>query len=106
MVAGKVGRTGEAEADEAGASEGNSAKRDAKRHLRNFLYATRSDMLFAHKVILVEGLAEKLLLPLFMEKCDCAYEDEHISIIEIGGKHFEHFVELFNGNALQKKFFV
>lgn len=60
-------------------------------------------MLFADKVILVEGIAERLLLPLFMEKCGCAYEDEHISIIEIGGKHFEHFVELFNGNAVCKK---
>lgn len=38
-----------------------------------------------------------------MEKCGYAYEDEHVSIVEIGGKHFEHFVELFNGNALKKK---
>lgn len=78
-------------------------KKEAKEHLTKFLDVTRSDMLFADKVILVEGIAEKLLLPLFMEKCNCAYEDEHISIIEIGGKHFEHFVELFNGNAVQKK---
>ena len=54
-------------------------------------------------MILVEGIAEKLLLPLFMEKCGCPYEDEHISIVEIGGKHFGHFVELFNGNAVAKK---
>lgn len=60
-------------------------------------------MLFADKVILVEGIAERLLLPYFMEKCGYAYEDEHVSIVEIGGKHFEHFVELFNGNALKKK---
>ena len=38
-----------------------------------------------------------------MDMCDCSYEDEHISIIEIGGKHFEHFVELFNGNSVKKK---
>lgn len=60
-------------------------------------------MLFADKVVLVEGIAEKLLLPSFMEKCSCAYEDAHISIVEIGGKHFEHFIELFNGNAVNKK---
>lgn len=60
-------------------------------------------MLFADKVILVEGIAEKLLMPLFMDVCGCPYEDEHISIVEIGGKHFEHFVELFNGNAVNKK---
>lgn len=78
-------------------------KSEAKKHLAKFLDVTRSDMLFADKVILVEGIAERLLLPYFMEKCGYAYEDEHISIVEIGGKHFEHFVELFNGNALKKK---
>lgn len=78
-------------------------KENAKRHLTKFLDVTRSDMLFADKVILVEGIAEKLLLPLFMEKCHCSYEDAHISIVEIGGKHFEHFIELFNGNVVNKK---
>lgn len=84
-------------------SDGKTEKNDAKLHLSKFLDVTRSDMLFADKVILVEGIAEKLLMPLFMDACDCSYEDEHISIVEIGGKHFEHFVELFNGNAVNKK---
>jgi predicted ATP-dependent endonuclease of OLD family len=81
-------------------------KKDAKNHLTKFLDVTRSDILFADKIILVEGIAEKLLLPLFMEKCGCSYEDSHISIVEIGGKHFEHFIELFNGNAIKKKVLV
>lgn len=80
-----------------------SGKPEAKKHLTKFLDVTRSDMLFGDKVILVEGIAEKLLLPLFMEKCGCAYEDGHISIVEIGGKHFHHFIELFHGNAVAKK---
>lgn len=78
-------------------------KKEAKKHLSKFLDVTRSDILFADKVILVEGIAEKLLMPAFMEKCGIPYEDEHISIVEIGGKHFEHFVELFNGNKVKKK---
>lgn len=78
-------------------------KEKAKKHLTKFLDVTRSDMLFADKVILVEGIAERLLMPLFMEKCGCSYEDEHIAVVEIGGKHFEHFVELFNGNAVNKR---
>lgn len=82
---------------------GEKNKADAKAHLAKFLDVTRSDMLFADKVILVEGIAEKLLMPLFMEKCECPYEDEHISIVEIGGKHFHHFVELFNQNKVTKK---
>ena len=83
--------------------EGENRKKDAKLHLTKFLDVTRSDMLFADKVILVEGIAEKLLMPLFMEICGCPYEDEHISIVEIGGKHFQYFVELFNENAVKKK---
>ena len=84
-------------------SDGKTEKKDAKLHLTKFLDVTRSDMLFADKVILVEGIAEKLLMPLFMDACGCSYEDEHISVVEIGGKHFEHFVELFNGNAVNKR---
>ena len=84
-------------------SNGENNKSQAKKHLSKFLDVTRSDMLFADKVILVEGIAEKLLMPFFMEKYGYSYEDEHVSIVEIGGKHFEHFVELFNGNALKKK---
>jgi len=78
-------------------------KETAKKHLTKFLDVTRSDMLFADKVILVEGIAEKLLFPLFMEKCGYAYEDHNISVVEIGGKHFNYFVELFSGNAVQKR---
>lgn len=83
--------------------DGTSNKEDAKLHLTKFLDVTRSDMLFADKVVLVEGIAEKLLLPLFMKACGYSYEDEHIAIVEIGGKHFKYFVELFNGNAVNKK---
>lgn len=84
-------------------TDGTTNASEAKKHLSKFLDVTRSDMLFADKVILVEGIAEKLLLPLFMEICGCAYEDEHISVVEIGGKHFAHFIEFFNRNAVKKK---
>ena len=86
--------------------DGTTIKAEAKAHLTKFLDVTRSDMLFSDKVILVEGIAEKLLVPLFMEICGCSYEDEHISIVEIGGKHFKYFVELFNNNAVKKKYYA
>lgn len=82
---------------------GKPKKKNAKKHLAKFLDVTRSDMLFADKVILMEGIAERLLLPHFMEICGCPYEDDHISIVEIGGRHFEHFLELFKNNKVQKK---
>lgn len=43
-------------------------KEDSKKHIMKFLDVTKSDMLFAKKIVLVEGLAEKLILPKFMEK--------------------------------------
>ena len=75
----------------------------AKKHMIKFLDVTRSDMLFADKIIFVEGIAEKLLLPKFLEKCGFSYEDEHISIVEVGGKNFSYFVRAFAGNPVKKK---
>lgn len=75
----------------------------AKKHMMKFLDVTRSDMLFANKVIFVEGIAEKLLLPKFLEKCGYPYEDEHISIVELGGKNFSYFVRAFVDNPVTKK---
>ena len=75
----------------------------AKKHLMKFLDVTRSDMLFASRIILVEGIAEKLLMPKLMEKIGYRYEDEHISIVEIGGKHFEYFLEIYAKNPIDKK---
>ena len=43
-------------------------KEDSQKHIMKFLDVTRSDMLFAKKIVLVEGIAEKLILPKFMEK--------------------------------------
>ncbi|MGD9566864.1 MAG: ATP-dependent endonuclease [Sedimentibacter sp.] len=69
----------------------------SKQHLTKFLDVTRSDLLFTQKTILVEGLAEKLLMPEFAKKCGLEYELEynHISIIEVGGITFNNFIPLF-----------
>lgn len=66
-----------------------------KKHITKFLDVTRSDMLFTEKVILVEGLAEKLLLPLFAQKEGFDLVNEHISVVEVGGINFKPFLNLF-----------
>ncbi|KAF6637533.1 AAA family ATPase [Paenibacillus sp. FSL L8-0158] len=70
---------------------------NSKAHLEKFLDVTRSDMLFAYKIILVEGLAEKMLMSAFARKCGIDYEIEtnHISVVEVGGINFKHFLPLF-----------
>lgn len=78
-------------------------KDSSKKHIIKFLDVTKSDMLFAKKVIFVEGLAEKLILPKFLEKEGYSYENEHISIIDIGGKHFKYFVDIYADSNINKK---
>ncbi|WFA86041.1 ATP-dependent nuclease [Paenibacillus amylolyticus] len=75
----------------------------SKAHLAKFLDVTRSDMLFAYKVILVEGLAEKMLMSSFAHKCGIDYEIEanHISVVEVGGINFKHFLPLFLGTNIK-----
>lgn len=69
----------------------------AKEHLTKFLDVTRCDLLFTQKTILVEGLAEKLLMSAFAKKCGLDFDPEynHISVVEVGGITLNHFLPLF-----------
>lgn len=62
----------------------------SKLHLIKFLDVTRSDVLFSEKIILVEGLAEKLLIPKYFNNL----VEEHVSIVELGGVNFNYFLPL------------
>ncbi|BBI32920.1 ATP-dependent nuclease [Cohnella abietis] len=78
----------------------------SKKYVQRFLDATKSDMLFAQKVILVEGLAEQLLLSIFAKYEGVSLEENHIAVINVGGRFFDHFLHLFdnaNPNTLNKK---
>jgi len=68
----------------------------SKAYVERFLDATKSDMLFSDKVILVEGLAEQILLNCLSEYEKKPLVDSHISVVNIGGRYFEHFLKLFN----------
>ncbi len=73
-----------------------AAGKKAKAYVQRFLDATRSDMLFAHKVIFVEGLAEQLLLPTLAKYCSKNLEDQHTAIIPVGGRFFDYFLYMFD----------
>lgn len=68
----------------------------SKAYVQRFLDATKSDMLFAQKVILVEGIAEELLFPTMAKYLGQSVEDNHVAIINVGGRYFDHFIKLFN----------
>jgi putative ATP-dependent endonuclease of the OLD family len=72
--------------------------------LERYLDATKSNLLFARKVMLVEGPAEVFLIPPLVKKVmDIDLEREGISVVAIHGVHFEPFAKLFNANGLPKR---
>jgi putative ATP-dependent endonuclease of the OLD family len=78
----------------------SSSKDDikSKKYVQRFLDATKTDMLFAQKVILVEGLAEQLRISILAKYLDKSLEDNHIAVINVGGRYFNHFLHLFDSS--------
>lgn len=68
----------------------------SKAYVERYLDVTKSDMLFAKRVILVEGISEQLLLPIFTNYLKSDLIDSHIAVINIGGRYFTHFLKLFD----------
>lgn len=72
--------------------------------LERYLDATRSNLLFARKVILVEGPAELFLIPALLKHVkDIDLDRDGISVIPIYGVHFDVYAKLFSEQALPKK---
>lgn len=78
----------------------------SKKYVERFLDATKSAMLFAKGILLVEGIAEQLIIPVLAEYIlkdkenleNKSLEDFYISIIGVGGSTFSHFLKLFDYN--------
>ncbi|GEM51836.1 ATP-dependent endonuclease [Empedobacter brevis NBRC 14943 = ATCC 43319] len=68
---------------------------DTFRFLKQYLNLNKCDLFFADKVIMVEGITEKLLMPLFIKKIVPQLENEYVSIIEVGGAYTHKFQEFF-----------
>lgn len=80
-------------------SENNIIVEDkSKKYVQRFFDATKTNMLFAEKLILVEGIAEQLLLPVFADYLNKSLEENHVAVINVGGRYFEHFLYLFNSD--------
>ena len=85
--------------------------KDSKNYVKRFLDATKSNMLFANRLIFVEGISEQLLIP-----CFAAYLakenrllNEHVCIVNVDSRTFKHFLKIFeydpdeNPQAINKK---
>ena len=68
--------------------------------LHQYMSQTRCDLLFADKVILIEGTTERLLLPKLTEKTDTTLPErsklgsQYIAVLEVGGAYAHIFFKL------------
>ncbi|KYD27594.1 ATP-dependent nuclease [Parageobacillus toebii] len=66
-----------------------------RRYLEKYLDATKSNMFFARKIILVEGIAEQILIPkLFELHTGKTLERIGCNIVNVNGVAFSHFLEI------------
>lgn len=72
--------------------------------LERYLDSTKSSLLYARKVMLVEGPTELFLIPALIERLHgVKLERMGISVIAIHGVHFATYAKLFRAGALEKK---
>ncbi|MGD1155642.1 MAG: AAA family ATPase [Terriglobia bacterium] len=77
---------------------------DQHADLERYLDATRSALLFARGVLLVEGPAEQFLIPpLVKTALGVDLDEEGISVIPIYGTHFTPYTRLFGPEGIRKK---
>ncbi|OXM59004.1 TOPRIM nucleotidyl transferase/hydrolase domain-containing protein, partial [Amycolatopsis sp. KNN50.9b] len=75
---------------------------DERRKINQYLDATRAGLLFARRVILVEGIAEAVLLPVIARHCVFAGPDQakqrrdfhSVTIINVGSVDFAPYITL------------
>jgi len=71
-----------------------------RRFLHQYLTLTRCDLFFADKAILIEGTAERLLLPVIVEKLENIEPEtpklssQYITTMEVGGAYAHIFLDL------------
>ena len=70
------------------------------RYLQKFLDVTKSQIFFSNGVILVEGISETLLLPIFSRIIGEDYDLEKagVELVNLNGVAFSHFANLFNND--------
>ena len=74
-------------------------------YLKKFLDVTKSQLFFSNGVVLVEGISEALLLPIFSTiiQKDYNLDRNGIEIVNINGIAFEPFAMLFNSKDPSKR---
>lgn len=66
---------------------GNYEERETEKFVIRYLNTTHNDLFFADAAILVEGPAERMLIPHFIKNHHPILDSCYITILEIGGSH-------------------
>lgn len=64
-------------------------------YLDTFLDVTKSNLFFAKGVILVEGWAEEILIPVIAEKMGIDLTQHEVSVVNVGSTAYLHFARIF-----------
>jgi putative ATP-dependent endonuclease of OLD family len=71
-----------------------------KKKLQRFLDATRAELFFARRVLMVEGIAEALLVPVFAKLCGGSLKKSAVTVVNVDGLNFNAFLPLFGKDKL------
>jgi len=66
-----------------------------KRKLQRFLDATRAELFFARRILMVEGIAEALLVPIIARIAGGSLKDSAVTVLNADGINFNAFLPLF-----------
>lgn len=71
-----------------------------KKKLQRFLDATRAELFFARRILMVEGIAEALLLPVLARIAGGSLKDSAVTVLNADGINFNAFIPLFGRDRL------
>lgn len=82
----------------------NGLDKNKTKRIERYLDAVRSDLLFAKGVLLVEGDAEQILLPvMFKEVFGLSLDEIGVSLINIGSTGFENIANIFHQDRINRR---
>ena len=82
------------------AENGKDSER-LKKKLRRFLDATRAELFFARRILMVEGIAEALLLPVLAKWAGGSLKKSAVTVVNADGINFNAFLPIFGPGKLE-----
>jgi putative ATP-dependent endonuclease of OLD family len=73
---------------------------EMKKKLQRFLDSTRAELFFARRILMVEGIAEALLLPILARIAGGDLKESAVTVINADGLNFNCFLPLFGEDRL------